>query len=141
MDWWTDGLIDWLMDGWMDGLIDWLNKWLIDWLIDWLFSWLIDWLIDWLIKWTFTWHYQSHFQLKRKHLQSQNFHIQKTLMHWNTDSMLFHTALANSGGKFLLVSVKQLLYLFLKTASRFRNVKIVHVDLAKYLLKMSGIYD
>ena len=34
---------------------------------------------------------------------------QKILLHWNTDSMLFHIVLANSGIKCLLISVRQLL--------------------------------
>ena len=34
---------------------------------------------------------------------------QKILVYWNTDSMLFHIFLANTGNKCLLISVKQLL--------------------------------
>ena len=64
---------------------------------------------------------------------------QKTLVHWNTGLMLFHIVLTNSGNKYLLISVRQLLWLFSKIALKLGNVKIVHVDLAKYLFKMSGI--
>ena len=49
--------------------------------------------------------------------------------------------LAYSSNKCLLISVRQLLQLFSKIVLRLGNVKIVHVDLSKYLLKMSGLYD
>ena len=39
----------------------------------------------------------------------------------------------------IVISVRQLLYLFLKIALKFGHVKIVHVDVAKYLFRMSGI--
>ena len=55
--------------------------------------------------------------------------------------MLFHIVLANSGNKCLLISVRQLLYLFSKIALKLGSVKIVNVGLAKYLFKMSGISD
>ena len=55
--------------------------------------------------------------------------------------MLFHIALVNSGNKCLLISVRPLLKLFSKIALRLGNVKIVPVDLAKYLFKMSGMSD
>ena len=64
---------------------------------------------------------------------------QKILVHLNTDLMLFHIVLANLGNKYLLISMRQLLWLFLKIALKLGNVKIVHVDLGKYLFKMSGI--
>ena len=55
--------------------------------------------------------------------------------------MLFHIMLANSGNKCLLISVRQLLWLFSKIALRLGNARTVHADLAKYLLKMLGISD
>ena len=53
--------------------------------------------------------------------------------------MLFHIVLANSGNKYLLIPVRQLLWLFSKIALKLGNVKIADVDLAKYLFKMSGM--
>ena len=34
---------------------------------------------------------------------------QKIIVHWNTDLVLFHIVLANSGNKYLLISLRQLL--------------------------------
>ena len=53
--------------------------------------------------------------------------------------MLFHIVLANSGNKYLLIPVRQLLWLFSNIALKLGNVKIADVDLAKYLFKMSGM--
>ena len=36
------------------------------------------------------------------------YNLRKTLVHWNTDLMLFHIVLANSSNKFLFTSVRQL---------------------------------
>ena len=66
---------------------------------------------------------------------------QETFIHWNTDSMLFHVVLANSGNKCLLTSMRQLLWLFFKVGLGLGNVKILHVDLSKYLFKMLDLYD
>ena len=51
------------------------------------------------------------FKLEKMYINSKAFTSsrQKTLVHWNTYSILFHIVLANSGNKCLLISVWQLL--------------------------------
>ena len=51
------------------------------------------------------------FKLEKMCINSKAFTSsrQKTLVHWNTYSILFHIVLANSGNKCLLISVWQLL--------------------------------
>ena len=51
------------------------------------------------------------FKLEKMCINSKAFPSsrQKTLVHWNTYSILFHIVLANSGNKCLLISVWQLL--------------------------------
>ena len=73
----------------------------------------------------------------------RNFYIFQTENHRSLKYglMLFHIVPANPGNKCILISVGQLLQLFSKIALRLGNMKIVHVDLAKYLFKMSDISD
>ena len=52
------------------------------------------------------------FKLRENTYNLRNFQKsfrKKILVHWNTDSMSFHIALANFGNKALLISVRQLL--------------------------------
>ena len=65
---------------------------------------------------------------------------QKTLVHWNTDSMLLHVA--SQLWQQVPIDIREAASLALfKNRIRFRNVKIVYVDLAKDLFRMSGISD
>ena len=83
------------------------------------------------------------FKLRENMYNIRNFHIFQTenLRSLKYSLMLFHIVPANSGNKCILISVGQLLQLFSKIALRLGNMKIVHVDLAKYLFKMSVISD
>ena len=65
---------------------------------------------------------------------------QKTLVHWNTDSMLLHVA--SQLWQQVPIDIREAASLALfKNRITFRNVKIVYVDLAKDLFRMSGISD
>ena len=75
------------------------------------------------------------------HITNDIFKLRENLRSLKYSLMLFHIVPANSGNKCILISVGQLLQLFSKIALRLGNMKIVHVDLAKYLFKMSVISD
>ena len=83
------------------------------------------------------------FKLRKNVCNLRNFHIFQTenprSLKYGLDAILYRASQLLE--QLPLISVRQLLWLFSKISLKLGNLKIVHVDLAKYLFKMSSIFN